>query len=62
MQITVNGVVKSTKTSTTGVFKLSSLPPGPYTLTTALTGYQTVTGGVTGLAGQTVVLVTVLSP
>ncbi len=40
VQLTVNGVVKSTKTSSSGVWKFSSLPAGTYTVSFALLGYQ----------------------
>jgi chitodextrinase len=62
VQVTVNGAVKSAKTSSTGIFKLSSLPAAPYTVTASLVGYQTTTAGVTAPRGQTTVLALVLSP
>jgi chitinase len=37
VQLTGNGVTKSTKTNSTGVYKFSSLLPGDYSLTIALT-------------------------
>jgi chitodextrinase len=61
IQVTVNGAVKNTKTSSSGVFKLSSLPAGDYTLTISLAGYQTAGAGATAVAGQSVLLVSVLS-
>jgi hypothetical protein len=60
--VTVNGTLKSAKTNSSGAFKLGSLPPGDYTLTITLTGYQTVTLTATAVAGQTVLLAGVLSP
>jgi hypothetical protein len=61
VQLTVNGVVKSAKTSSTGVWKLTSVPPGAYTATFALTGYRGASADAAALAGQTVLLVSVLS-
>jgi chitodextrinase len=62
VQVTVNGALKRAKTSSSGVFKLSSLPVGDYTLTISLAGYQTATVTATAVAGQTVLLVNLLSP
>ena len=62
VQLTVNGVVKSTKTSSSGVWKLSSLPAGTYTVSGALVGYQVATAVTTVLSGQTFLSVTTLSP
>ena len=60
-QLTVNGVVKSAKTNSSGVWKLSSLPAGSYTVSVALTGYQAATTVTTILSGQTSLYVTTLS-
>jgi chitodextrinase len=62
VQITVNGTLKSAKTSSSGVFKLASLPPGDYTPTLTLAGYQTTTLSATAVHGQTVLAATVLTP
>jgi chitodextrinase len=62
VQVTVNGSLKRTKTSSSGVFKLSSLPAGDYTLTISLAGYQTASATATASSGQTVLLVNVLAP
>jgi hypothetical protein len=69
VQLTGNGLTKSTKTSTSGVYKFTSLPPGSYTLT--ITPPASITAGVqaatdlnasspalTVVGGQTTVLVT----
>jgi chitodextrinase len=61
VRLTVNGAVKSTKTSSSGVFKLSSLPPGDYSLTLSLSGYQSASANATVVAGQTVLLASVLT-
>ena len=49
-------------TNSSGVWKLSSLPAGTYSVTLSLTGYQGATAVATALSRQTVVFVTVLSP
>jgi cellulose 1,4-beta-cellobiosidase len=55
-----NGTVKSAKTNMSGIWKLSSLPLGPYTLTAELTGYQSQTFNMTAASGQTLLAITTL--
>jgi chitinase len=63
VQLTGNGVSKSAKTNTSGVYKFTSLPPGQYSLTLTLPttagATSSVAGGfpdVTLVAGQTLVV------
>ena len=62
VQVTVNGAVKSAKTSTSGVWKLRSVPAGTYPVTVTLGGYQVATATVVATNGQVVLLATVLLP
>ena len=48
-----SGTVKSTTSSTSGVWKLSSLPPGQYALTATLAGLPPQTFMLTAAAGRT---------
>jgi hypothetical protein len=57
---TVNGALKSSKTSSSGALKMTSIPPGEYTLTAALTGYQATTAQATAVAGETRLIVIAL--
>ena len=57
-----NGTLKSAKTNSSGVWKLSSLPAGSYTLTLSLTGYQPASLDMTAFAGQTVLALATLAP
>jgi fibronectin type 3 domain-containing protein len=56
-----NGTVKSTKAGNNGVWQLSSMPAGTYTVTVSLGGYPTRTTTLTAVNGQTVVGITTLS-
>ena len=56
-----NGAIKSTTTNA-GVWKLTSLPLGPCTLTISLLGYQTASLDATVAGGQTLLAVTTLTP
>jgi hypothetical protein len=56
-----NGSVKSTTSSTTGVWKLSSLPPGQYTLTATLSGMTPQTFTLPATAGRTWLAVVALN-
>lgn len=60
VQITVNGALKSAKTSSSGVWKLRSVPGGIYTVTVTLAGYQVTTTTAAATNGQVVLLSTVL--
>ena len=56
-----NGTVKSAKTNMSGIWKLSSLPLGPYTLTAEMSGYRSQTFDMTAASGQTLLAITTLS-
>lgn len=58
--LTGNGLTKTAKTSTAGVYKFTSLPAGTYTITFGTTAAAAATSGteVTTVGGQTVVVVT----
>jgi hypothetical protein len=56
-----NGTVKSTTSSTSGVWKLSSLPPGQYTLTASLSGMTPQTFTLSATAGRTWLAVVALN-
>ena len=51
--VIVNGTTKTSKTNNTGVWKLSSLPPGTYTVSVSLSGYATQSFPMTVVAKQT---------
>ena len=55
-----NGTVKSAKTNNTGVWKLSSLPVGTYTLTATLNGYPTASFTMSVVEDQTLLAITTL--
>src|SRR5262249_45712294 len=55
------GSTKTAKTSSTGVWKLSSLPVGAYTLTVTFSGYGAYGFGMTAVRGQTLLALPVLS-
>ncbi len=56
-----NGLLKSTTTSTSGVWKLSSLPPGQYTVTASLVSLPSRSFTVPATAGRTWLAVVALS-
>jgi chitodextrinase len=65
VQLSGNGITKSAKTNTSGVYKFTSLPPAQYTLTLtmpttagATTNAATPGTDVTVVSGQTIVLAT----
>jgi predicted phage tail protein len=55
------GAVKSSKTNKSGVFNLSSLPAGSYTITASLSGYPTYSGSVSVVGGRTVLVLVTLA-
>ena len=60
VKVTIGTTVKSAKTSNTGVWKLTSVPPGNYLLSATLTGYQPGAATATSVARQTTLTVVVL--
>jgi hypothetical protein len=56
-----NGTLKTAKTSNSGVWKLSSLPPGQYSVVVNLPGFQTQTLSLSAASGQTRIALSVLS-
>jgi fibronectin type 3 domain-containing protein len=56
-----NGTVKTARTSKSGVWSLTSLPAGTYTVTISMSGYPTRTASMTAVAGQTVIGIVSLS-
>jgi hypothetical protein len=61
VQLAVNGVVKSAKTNSSGVWKVNSLSADTYTATVNLTGYQPASVTAATLGGQTMLVVTTLA-
>jgi serine protease AprX len=61
VKVTVGGTVKTAKTNSHGVWKLSSLPPGAYAPTISLSGYRSTTLSLTAVAGKTVLAATTLT-
>jgi Hypothetical glycosyl hydrolase family 15/Bacterial Ig domain/Carboxypeptidase regulatory-like domain len=57
-----NGSVKRTKTSWSGVWKISRLAPGAYPTVFSLSGYQLQTVGLIAAQGQTLLRLTTLAP
>jgi chitodextrinase len=56
--VTVNGSVKTTKSSTSGLWKFTNLPVGTYTVTFTLSGYRSATAVMT-VTGKQLALSTV---
>ena len=54
------GATKTAKTNASGIWKISNLPPGTYTPTITLTGYQAQSLSVDAVAGKTVLTATTL--
>jgi chitodextrinase len=60
VQLSGNGITKSAKTNTSGAYKFTSLPPGPYTLTitsSSATAAAVALVTATAVSGQTILLV-----
>jgi Carboxypeptidase regulatory-like domain len=57
-----NGSTKSTKTSTSGVWKLSSLSTGAYTVTVTSSGYSPASLTVSIVGRETTLAVVTLAP
>ena len=58
----VNGTPKSAKTNSSGVWKISNLPPAPYIASISLSGYRGSSVSITCTAGRTVLSTTTLTP
>jgi hypothetical protein len=56
-----NGTLKSAKTNSSGVWKLSSVPAGTYVVSASLSGFRSTSFNMTCSGGRTVLAVTTLT-